>query len=269
MLLGTWRNCSVQGQELDEPSKLGFCGSISAFLTKQAQPGAERSSARRVKPHSSSTADTPAPQPCNPSSWHDCSNISSRSFTRHCDQGVIQCSCQGPWVLIPSDYSRFPCNSCISQMIWQKREREGWEQSPISGTGLGCSPIKLLPHLLRNHSFLSNDYKLPRANLTSLKWCDGEEINEEFLLACLLKDICSRVGVRCQEPAFMSPAPGRRQNAQPKGILTHTHTQTQLFCCCSFSDILSNPSQGGLMRIKKSAVSGATRLREHFLHTFT
>lgn len=57
-------------------------------------------------------------------------------------------------------------------------------------------------------------------------------------------------------------------NMQPK-IFQHTHTQTQLFFCCVFSDILSNPSQGELMRIKKSAVSGATRLREHFLHTFT
>lgn len=49
---------------------------------------------------------------------------------------------------------------------------------------------------------------------------------------------------------------------------TRTHRPELLFCHV-FSDILSNPSQGELICIRKSAVSGATRLKEHFLHTFT
>lgn len=63
--------------------------------------------------------------PCNLSSWHDCSHISSCNFTRQSNQEVIQCSCQGPWVLIPSHYPRFPCNSCLSQMIRQKESLKG------------------------------------------------------------------------------------------------------------------------------------------------
>lgn len=125
ILSGTQRNCSVQGQKLVLPN-LRYSMILCQHSWQNRQSLEQRGgSARRVKPCRESTADTPAPQPCNPSSWHDCSHISSRSFARHCDQGVIQCSCQGPWVLIPSDYSRFPCNSCISQMIWQKESLKG------------------------------------------------------------------------------------------------------------------------------------------------
>lgn len=153
-----------------------------------------------------------------------------------------------------------------------KKEPKGWEQSLAWGSGSGHSCLdKLLPHLLRNHFFLSNNYRLPQDNLTSLMWYDGEEINNKFvsvsfeghLQQCVHERTVSEAGVydRCPEVGGMKPAVRSYSN-------TCIH-KTELLFCPLFSDILSNTSQWELMYIEKSAGLGATRLKEHFLHIFT